>query len=302
VVGDMAGAPEFAIADAVIWLSSGRYEQREIRLLQVLKLRGSGFSSGRHAYRLSAEGMQVFPRLADPAEQSDYEFESRWISSGVKTLDPLLGRGYRVGSSTLVVGPSGVGKTVLGLHFVFEGARDGDATLLATFDENPSQIAGAAAGFGWSFDAGGVHLMYRSAVDLHLDEWVYELLELIEAHDIRRLFIDGLGSLRVASHDPVRLQEYLYSLVQRFSRGGVSLMMSLESPELFGLTRLTELPLSQLADNVLLLQFMRRDGEYRRAVTVLKSRAAKTEPHLSEYTIGLQGIELTRPARARPAR
>jgi circadian clock protein KaiC len=300
--GDMSSAPEFAIADAVIWLTSGRYEQREIRLLQVLKLRGSGFLSGKHAYRLSANGMRVFPRLADAAEQREYRLEERWVSSGVKTLDPVLGRGYRAGSSTLVVGPSGIGKTVLGLHFVLEGAHEKGGAVFATFDENPSQIAGTAAGFGWSFEAASVQLLYRSAVDLHLDEWFYELLEVVESQEIRRVFIDGLGSLRAAAHDPMRFQEYLYSLVQRFARRGVTMMMSLESPELFGVTRLTDLPLSQIADNVLVLQFVRRDGDYRRAITVLKSRATKTEPRMNEYTIGSQGIELKRQQEARPTR
>jgi circadian clock protein KaiC len=294
-VNDMASAPEFAIADAVIWLTSGRFEQRELRLLQVLKLRGSGFLSGRHAYRLSAEGMRVFPRLADPTAQAEYKFEKSWISSGVETLDRLLGGGYRAGSSTLVVGPSGVGKTVLGLHFAFQRARERGGTIFATFDENPSQLATAAAGFGWSFEAAGVHLMYRSAVDLHLDEWVYELLGLVEQCNARRVVIDGLSSLQAAAYEPVRFQEYLYSLVQRFARAGVAFMMSLESPELFGISRLVNLPLSQVADNLLLLQFIRRDDEYRRAITVLKSRAATMEPRLNEYMIGSNGIELTQP-------
>ena len=269
----------------MIWLTSIRYEQREIRQLQVLKLRGSGFPSGRHSYRLSADGMSVFPRLADQAEQVEYKFETRHVSSGVKSLDSVLGRGYRAGSSTLVIGPSGAGKTVLGLHFALEGAREGDTTVFATFDENPSQIAAAAASFGWSFDVPEIHLVYRSAVDLHLDEWVYELLELVESGDVRRVFIDGLANLRAAAQDPTRFQEYLYSLVQRFARNAVTFMMSLESAELFAPSRLTDVPLSQIADNVLVLQFVHRDGEYRRALTVLKSRGAKTEPHLSEYTM-----------------
>ena len=299
---DIGTAPEFAIADAVIWLTSIRYEQREIRQLQVLKLRGSGFPSGRHSYRLSADGMSVFPRLADQAEQVEYKFETRHVSSGVKSLDSVLGRGYRAGSSTLVIGPSGAGKTVLGLHFALEGAREGDTTVFATFDENPSQIAAAAASFGWSFDVPEIHLVYRSAVDLHLDEWVYELLELVESGDVRRVVIDGLANLRAAAQDPTRFQEYLYSLVQRFARNAVTFMMSLESAELFTPSRLSDVPLSQIADNVLVLQFVHRDGEYRRALTVLKSRGAKTEPRLSEYTIGTNGIELSQPAGSRRTR
>ncbi|HEY2437317.1 MAG TPA: ATPase domain-containing protein, partial [Solirubrobacteraceae bacterium] len=288
-VDEVASAPEFAIADAVVWLTSNRYDQREIRLLEVFKLRGSRFRSGKHSYRLSADGMRVFPRLADPADQATYEFEHQRISSGVESLDTVLGHGYRAGSSTLIVGPSGAGKTLFGLHFAFEGARAGGGTLLATFDENPSQIAGAAAGFGWSLDEADVKLMYRSAVDLHLDEWVHELLGLVEKREIQRVVIDGLGRLEAASHDPVRFQEYVYSMLQRFARRGVSLMMSLESSELFGPPRLTDLPLSQMADNVLLLQFILRDSEYRRAITVLKTRTGKTEPKLSEYTIGSNG-------------
>jgi circadian clock protein KaiC len=90
-----------------------------------------------------------------------------------------------------------------------------------------------------------------------------------------------------------RFREYLYSLVQRCSRHGVNLMMSIETTELFGATRLTEGALSQMADNVVLLQFLRRDDEYRRAMTILKSRAGKMEPRLHQYAIGDAGIELT---------
>ena len=107
-----------------------------------------------------------------------------------------------------------------------------------------------------------------------------------------RLLIDGLGNLRAAAPEPVRFREYLSSLVQRCSRHGVNLMMSVETPELFGVTRLTDVALSQMADNVVLLQFVRRNGEYRRAMTILKSRAMPTQTRLREYTIGPNGIAL----------
>jgi circadian clock protein KaiC len=115
----------------------------------------------------------------------------------------------------------------------------------------------------------------------------------------RRVFIDGLGNLRASAADAVRFREYMYSLVQRCSRLGISLMMSLETAELFGVTRLTDIALSQTADNVVLLQFVRGDGRFRRAMTVLKSRAIKTEPRMYEYTIGDHGI--TRTPRANQA-
>jgi circadian clock protein KaiC len=292
VMTEMPTAPEFAVADSVLWLASSRHEEREHRVLQVVKLRGSPFLSGRHAYRLSADGIRVFPRLADPGQPMQYSFNDGRISSGVKALDQLLGDGYHSGSSTLVAGPSGVGKTILGLHFVFEGVRRRESALLATMEENPSQLARVAAGFGWSFDTRHAHLMYRSAVDLYLDEWVHELLEEMDSLKARRVFIDGLGSLQASAPDPVRFREYMYSLVQRCSRLGVSLMMSIETTDLFGLTRLTDVGLSQAADSVLLLQFVRSQRAYRRAITILKSRAIRSEPRLYEYTIGAGGIAL----------
>jgi circadian clock protein KaiC len=289
---ELPNAPEFAVADAVLWLTSARRDEREFRLLQVLKLRGSGFLSGKHAYRLSADGVQVFPRLADAGESGPYRMNERRVSSGVETLDPMLGEGYRAGSSTLVAGPVGAGKTILGLHFVFDGIARGEPAVIATFEENPSQLARVAAGFGWSLEKRDLHLMYRSAVDLYLDEWVYELLAVIDETEAARVFIDGMGHLMSAAAETVRFREYMYSLVQRCSRQAVNLMMSLESPELFGATRLSDLGLSQVADNVLLLHFLSRDSRYRRALTVLKSRASPTEPRPHAYTITGRGITL----------
>ena len=289
---ELLTAPEFAVADAVIWLASTRQEEREMRLLQVLKVRGSGYLSGKHGYRLSAEGLRVFPRLADPGTTKSYELGQGSVSTGVDALDSILEDRYRPGSSTLVLGPSGIGKTVLGLQFACADAgRRGDS-IFAMLEENPSQIATAAASFGWSLEESRVRLMYRSAVDLYLDEWVYDLLELMDSSEAGRVFIDGLGNLRAASADPLRFREYLYSLVQRCSRQGVNLMMSVETPELFGVTRLSDMPLFQLVDNVVLLHFVRRDGEYRRAMTVTKSRAMRTEPRIREYTIGSSGLAL----------
>jgi circadian clock protein KaiC len=295
---DMSTTPEFAVADAVLWMTSTRQDERELRLLQVLKLRGSTFMSGKHGYRLSAAGVRVFPRLADQGQSDTYSLKEGRVSSGIDTLDPILQAGYRTGSATLVIGPSGVGKTVIGLQFVVDGIRRGERAVLAGFEENPSQLARVAEGFGWSKEAKGIELMYRSSVDLYVDEWVYDLLDAIGRTGARRVFIDGLGHIRSAAGDSVRFREYLYSLVQRCSRLGVSLMMSLESQELFGMTRLTDLGLSQMSDNLLLLQFLRREGRYRRSLTVLKSRASATEPRLHEYAIGRDGVALLNPSSA----
>ena len=126
--------------------------QRTLRLIEVTKLRGSDFRSGRHTYRLSRDGITVFPRLADPVRQDDYRLSGGRISTGIAPLDRMLAAGYGPGSSTLVAGPSGAGKTLMGLHFIFSGAAHDEPGVIATLQENPVQLEKVARGFGWSLD------------------------------------------------------------------------------------------------------------------------------------------------------
>ena len=176
----MRTAPEFAVADGIISLATERVNERTLRLIQVAKLRGTDFRSGRHTYRLSVDGITVFPRLADLVRTDDYRLSDERISSGIAPLDTMLAEGYAPGSSTLVAGPSGIGKTLMGLHFIFSGAASGEPGVIASLQENPIQLQRVADGFGWSLDNERVAVMYRSPNDVYIDEWVYELLDLIE--------------------------------------------------------------------------------------------------------------------------
>ena len=286
-------AAEFAVADAVIELDTKEVGEREIRVLQVLKLRGSSFLSGEHTYRISTSGLEVFPRLADAMDRSRYELGAGRASTGVTALDEMLGEGYWAGASTLVVGPSGVGKTLLGLHFVYAGAHAGEPGILATFQENETQLGRIVRGFGWSLDEEGVHVLSRSLVDMYIDEWVYELLDLLETTKARRIVIDSLPDLMaVGGNDPVRFREWMFSLAQRCTRRGISLMMIVEVPELFEMRRISEHGLSHLADNVVLLQYVREQSSLSRAVTVLKTRAMHHRPVVRRYEITEKGFEL----------
>jgi circadian clock protein KaiC len=273
---EIAVAPEFAVADGVISLAVEPTADRETRVLQVLKLRGSGFLSGKHGYRLSADGIHVFPRLADPVDQAGYTLDS----------------GLWPGGSTLVAGPSGSGKTLIGLHYIFKGAEMGRPGLIAGLQENPTQLERIVSGFGWSLGGDDVHVMYRSPVDLYLDEWVYELLAAVEEHGIRRIMIDSLGDLRATASDEIRFREYVYSLLQRTAHAGIGVFMTQEVAELFGVTRLSEYGISHLSDNVVLLQFLRGESRVKRALTVLKTRASAHDPHILEFEITSNGIEL----------
>jgi circadian clock protein KaiC len=285
-------APEFAVADAIISLDIERVGDRESRVLQVLKLRGSGFTSGKHAYRVSPEGLLIFPRLADHAEVDAYDFRPERISSGVPLLDAMLSDGYWRGASTLVAGPSGSGKTLIALHFILSGAALGERGIYATFQENPAQLERIVQGFSWSLKNPEIELMFRPPVDLYLDEWVYEILDAIDRTGASRLAIDSLGDLRAACGDELRFREYVYTLLQRCARKNVSVIMTQEASELFGLTRLSEFGISHVSDNVVLLQFLRGESEVKRAITVLKTRGSAHDPLIRQFDITSEGLAL----------
>jgi circadian clock protein KaiC len=298
---ELSTAPEFAVADAIVSLSSERMGQRELRMLQVQKLRGSSFLSGKHAYRLSGDGVEVFPRLADPEQPAPYPLAGERVSSGIGALDAMLGDGYWPGAATLVAGPTGAGKTLTGLHFIFAGARRGEPGVVATLQENPTQLERVAGGFGWSLTEDRIELLYRSLVDLYVDQWVYELFAAIQRTGARRVLIDSLNDLAFAVGDQVRYREYLYSLVQRCARNGVSLLMTYELADLFRSERLSEFGVSHLADNVVLLQYLRQQSGLKRTLTVLKTRASLHEPEVREFTIAQAGLVLGAPVSERPA-
>jgi circadian clock protein KaiC len=287
-----ADAPECAVADSIISLRVERNAEQEPRYIQIVKLRGSGFISGHHAYRLSSQGFDVYPRMADPISVEPYDLVLDRSSSGVALLDEMLSDGFWRGSSTLVAGPSGSGKTLLSLHFAFARTAPGQRCIFATFQENPVQLERVLRGYSWSLADERIELMYRPPVDLLLDEWVYDLLALLERTSADRIVIDSLGDLQAVCRDPLRFREYIYSLLQRCAARNVSVMMTKEVPELFGFNRISEDGISHLSDNVVLLQFLRGESELKHAITVVKSRGSRHEPSIRQFDITADGFTL----------
>jgi circadian clock protein KaiC len=286
-------AAEFAVADSIIALDIKLVGARELRVMQVLKLRGSSYRSGEHAYRITETGFDVFPRLADVQDDTRYKLGSERSSTGIEALDKVLGEGgYWSGAATIVAGPSGIGKTLMGLHFLFHGAESGEPGILASFQENETQLERVAQSFGWKLDGSKVHVLSRSVVDVYIDEWVYQLLELIEKTGARRIVIDSLPDVMTAAADPIRFREWMFSLTQRLQRAGISMMMIVEVPELFQLRKISEQGLSHLADNVVLLQYVQEGPELARALTVLKTRAMHHHPVVHRYDITEKGFVL----------
>jgi len=281
---NVAQTPEAAVADAIVLLRTVGNDQRVIRYLQVIKLRGGSYLSGQHAYRLSGRGIDVFPRLADPTDSGLPLPRGRRISMGGDGVDGLMGGGVWRGTSTLVIGPSGSGKTMLGLEFLAQGVRDGRRGVLATLQESRTQVLRARGDVETTF-GDDVTFHHRSPVDMYVDEWVHEVLEVVAAQQAELLVVDSLSDLQLASVGSKRFEEYVYSLAQRCARIGVTALLTLESPPIFSLAALTGTSMSSLADNIVLLGYDLQDGVVRRAIHALKTRASDHDDKVRELVL-----------------
>lgn len=299
-VGEYAGPEdnnpaEFAVADTVIALETRWSGERSVRLLAVRKQRGGGFLSGEHFYRITADGIQMFPRLADPRNDIAYTLPDARVSSGVLALDAVLDNGYLCGSTTVVIGPSGVGKTVMGLHFVYAGRPQDETAVVLALQENRAQLSRSVGRFGWSIDDPRVTVLDRSPVDVYMDEIIYEVLDTVERTGARRVLIDALGDLALTASDSRRFYEFVYSFVQRCCQMGVTVMFTYEVVELFDTTRLSQSGVSNIADNIILLQYVRDGQQLKRTVSILKSRASDHSSVARQFRISDDGILLGDP-------
>jgi circadian clock protein KaiC len=286
--------PEFAVADGIVEMSRRRLGNRDERYFRVYKLRGSQYLEGAHAFRISDSGLDIYPRLVSPKIPAGYEPATERVSTGVVGLDEMLDGGVWRGTTTLLAGPSGAGKTTIGLQFALEGARNGEPTLYMNFQENPTQLIRTIRGLGFDVDkvrAQGLELVYASPVELQIDSIIVDMFRRIQQRHVRRVVIDALGDLASAATDSQRLHDYLYALVQHFAASTITSILNLEivSGATSGLS--IQNAMSYLSDNVLLLSL---DGanRTRRRLRVLKTRGSAHDTKVREVEITDAGLRV----------
>ncbi len=291
---DILAYPEFAVADGIVELSRRRLGNRDERYFRVYKLRGSRYLEGAHAFRITSAGLDVYPRLVSPQMPQGYEPATERLSIGVRGLDEMLGGGLWRGTTTLLAGPSGAGKTTIGLQFAFEGAGQGEPTLYMSFQENPTQLMRTIRGLGADVEElqrQGLDLVYASPVELQIDSIIVDLFRRIEHGDVRRLVLDAVGDLASAATDPQRLHDYLYALVQHLAVRTITSVLNFETTGNTISHGGMQNAMSYLSDNVLLLTL---DGEERtrRALRVVKTRGSAHDTRVREVAIWSGGLSV----------
>lgn len=289
------------LTDTVIRLQRGNYSQGVYRRLEILKSRGQSFDPGEHTLRIAAgRGLEVFRRVqavVANATLAQPTSTHRHSASGNATLADLTGGGIYEGSVTLVVGASGTGKSVLGYQVLAEGARLGRRSLLVTLDEHPAQILRNAdllcLGLREQVEAGMVHILHDSPLELEVNTHFHDITQIVEAHDIEQVVVDGISTYANAIHDQRSFREFFHGLIDFAKNRLMTTFISYENPEVFGITRfMIASNISSLVDNIFLLSYVELGNTLHRAITVAKARGSKHSQSTREYRIEPGGITL----------
>ena len=288
------GQPEFAVADGIVQFLRQEKSSRDERFMRVLKLRGSRYAEGIHGFRIASSGLQVFPRLVSPEIPPSYGVIHERVSTGVPGLDELLGGGMWRGSTTLLMGPAGGGKTTMGAQFVLEGLRLGEPSLYINFQENPTQLRRMFRSMQVDSledaTSRGLHVIYESPVELQIDSVISRIFRMLSEHKLQRVVIDSLGDLAAAASDPQRLHDYMYALMQHFIIRGTTCIVTCEVNRSNRGAAVHDL-FSYMSDNLIQLQ-IDLGPSIQRTIRVVKSRSSAHDLSAHEFKMQADGAQV----------
>jgi circadian clock protein KaiC len=289
------------LADTVIQLGRERKGRRIQRSLEVLKSRGQDYETGEHTMQITnGQGLQIFRRVQAPYRINSKQPTSSTMRSviGVDAIDTLIGGGIFDGSTTMVVGISGVGKTVLGTQILREGALKQDTRgLLISLDEHPAQIIRNAQTLGLNLEKqvadGTIQILFESPQELDVDAHYARIIKVIEEHDIKRMVIDGMTSYSTAIGEIAVYRDFVHAIVAYSKQRLMTSFFNYENPEFLGVSSyMPDFPLSSIVDNLILMSLVEINNSLHRCISVVKSRGSKHSFDTREFVIGQGGISL----------
>jgi circadian clock protein KaiC len=268
----------------------------ERRRLRVIKYRGQRFRGGFHDFAIVEGGVQVFPRLVSGEHKTG--FARTVLTSGIGELDALLGGGLEKGSSTLLMGPAGAGKSLLTLQFIVSAVARGEKAALFLFDEELGLLLDRTRLMGIDLEAmcaaGNLFIEQVDAAELSPGEFTHRVRTKIDHHGVKTIVIDSLNGYQAAMPEEQFLVLHMHELLQYLNRQGASTFLLVAQHGLVGDMK-SPVDVTYLADTVILLRYFEAFGQVRRALSVIKKRFGSHENTIREIRVDSSGIAIGEP-------
>jgi len=280
------------LSDGVIHLESNPTS----RAVAINKFRGSDFDGGSHSLCLTNHGVEVYPRLVP--SRHGRQFINDMVPSGIRGIDEQLHGGIERGTVTVITGPTGVGKTTLGLSFVNEAASRGERSCIYLFEEAVETMVRRSEALGIQsramMERGVLSAVHVEPLRYGPDEFAHLLRQEVEQKQTRIIMLDSAAGYRLCVHG-VDLARHLHALCAYLRNMGVTVLLVNETETITGAFAATEIGISHVADNIIFLRYLELRGRLERAVGILKKRVSGFETTLREFEISAHGIRVGRP-------
>ena len=294
--------PVFTVADGLLWLVQSLDRNSIVRKMQIMKMRGQAPIPGLHTFRITDDGVQVFPRVivgpeekARPDAAGGKRTPRKRLSIGVTGLDDMLGGGIPAGYSMLIAGPSGSGKSVLAAEFISDGARHDEPGIIAVFEKRPNEYSQDSP-MGRRFDQfvrdGNVGILQTRPLDLSIDEMLSEIIDAIHRLKARRVVIDSLSGFELALAPTFRedFRESLYRMVTVLTGMGITMLMTAEVEDSYTELHFSPHGTAFLTDAIIMQRYIAHKGQLQRIMAVVKVRGSAHSKDMRAFEITKDGI------------
>ena len=288
--------PVFTVADGLLALEQSVQRNSMVRKIQVLKMRGQATSPGVHTFRITKDGINIFPSAlinddsgAAQTAAAPQRSQTR-LAMGVPRLDEMLGGGLPTGYSLLVAGPSGSGKTILATAFLAEGVRLGEPGVIVAFEQTPSRSRTHT--IDDMVRAGCIGLINTRSLDLSIDEIVQHLVQLIQTMKATRVVIDSLSGFELAVAPSFRedFRESLFRMVAVLAGLGVTVLMTSELEDRYTDLRFSPYGSAFLTDAIIVQRYIEIESQLQRVMAVVKVRGSAHSNEIRQFEITDAGI------------